>query len=200
MLKRQGVVRVTGDQCRYGLTASDGQKPSPARKSTSFMTNSPCIAQRLCLRCPNNREYKVHDHVILVNGRAKAAQVYPPALCRAICTGLREQLDADRQGSFLLANVDANGVNNTKQLVEEANQIKEKYRIVEEDQDEEWFGVAPIPLWLVSLVLSLLVYLVSLPPMSFKLFGQSRLKFLELPCHCIPRVWPHRLPLGVLRF
>ena len=78
MLKRQGVVRVTGDQCRYGLIASDGQRTSPARKSTSVMTNSPCIAQKLYIRCPNNREYKVHDHVIFVNGRAKTAQVYPP--------------------------------------------------------------------------------------------------------------------------
>ena len=31
----------------------------------------------------------------------------------------------------------ANGINNTKQLIDEANQIKGKYRTVEEDQTEE---------------------------------------------------------------
>ena len=79
----------------------------------------------------------MHDHVILVNEQAKAAQVYPPALCRAICSEFKEQLEADRQGTFLLANVDANGINNTKQLINEANRIKEKYRTFEEDQNEE---------------------------------------------------------------
>ena len=78
MLRCQGVIRVTSDQRKYGLPASDGQRTSPARKRTSFMTNSPCIAQKLSLRCPNTQEYQVHDHVILINGRAKASQVYPP--------------------------------------------------------------------------------------------------------------------------
>ena len=137
MLKRQGVVRVTGDQCRYGLTSNDGQRTGPARKRTSFMTNSPCIAQKVSLRCPNTSEYRVRDHVILINGRAKAAQAYPPALCRAVCKGLMDQMEADRQGHFLIANVDPIGTSNAKELMEEANSITENYKTVEEDQSEE---------------------------------------------------------------
>ena len=63
MMKRQGVVKVTGDQCRYGLKSHDGSREGPARKRTSFMTTSPCIANRLNLRCPNKKDQIVHEHV-----------------------------------------------------------------------------------------------------------------------------------------
>ena len=137
MLQRQGVVRFTGDQCRYGLTSSDGHREGPARKRTSFMTNSPCIVKKLSLRCPNSRDYKVHDHVVLINGRAKAAQVYPPALCRAVCVGLNEQIEADRKGRFLIANINANGQDDSKQMAMEKENLKKRYKIVEVDNDEE---------------------------------------------------------------
>ena len=137
MLQRQGVVRVTGDQCRYGFISNDGHREGPARKRTSFMTNSPCIAKKLSLRCPNTREYKAHDHVVFIKGRAKAAQVYPPALCRAVCVGLTEQLEADRKGQFLIASVNANGDNDTKQMAMEMKSIKERYKTVEEDKEDE---------------------------------------------------------------
>ena len=57
MLRKHGVTHGTGDQCRYGLKAYDGQREGPAKKSTKFMTNSPCIAKRLNLRCPNTRDH-----------------------------------------------------------------------------------------------------------------------------------------------
>ena len=63
MLKRQGVVRVNGDQCRYGLTSHDGYRKGPARK--------------LSLTCPNARHQKANDGVIFINGRAKAVQFIP---------------------------------------------------------------------------------------------------------------------------
>ena len=81
MLQRQGVIRVTGDQCRYGLTSYDGSRVGFARKSSGFMTNSQCIAKRMSLRCPNKMGHKVHELVILISGRAKKAEVYPDALC-----------------------------------------------------------------------------------------------------------------------
>ena len=34
---------------------------------------------------------------MLVNGRAKAAQVYPPALAAAILKGIKEQMKVDRE-------------------------------------------------------------------------------------------------------
>ena len=135
MLRKQGVIRVTGDQCRYGLTSHDGMRTGPARKSTGFMTNSACIAKRLSLRCPNHGGHKVHDHVILINGRAKKAEVYTDALCRAICKGLVEQLDADRKGQFMIAEVSMKDHEQGRELVKEAKELKQKYRTVEEEDN-----------------------------------------------------------------
>ena len=100
-LARQGVVRVVGDQCQYGLRSHDGQREGPARKSIGFITNSPCIGKRLSKRCPNKLGMKIHAHIILINGIAKAARVYPKEVCRATCQGLIEQIEMDRMGQIL---------------------------------------------------------------------------------------------------
>ena len=89
-VEEAGITRVAGDQCRYGLKANDGRREGAARKRIGFMTNAPCIAKRLSLRCPNTKQVKRHEYVILVNGRAKAAEIYPKQLCRAVCQGLME--------------------------------------------------------------------------------------------------------------
>ena len=102
MLRRQGVVGVVGDQCQCGLKSHDGQREGLARKRVGFMTNSPCIAKRLTSKCPNNCDNQFHKHVVLINGRAKAAETYPPGLCKAVCKGLVEQLEADRLGQHHL--------------------------------------------------------------------------------------------------
>ena len=130
MLRRQGVVRVTGDQCRYGLTPNDGYRENPAKTRASFMTHSQCIATKLSLHCPNTKERKAHDRVILTDGRAKAAQVYPPALCPAVCVGLIEQIEADRKGQFFIASVNIDESSGAKQMTKEADATTDKYKIV----------------------------------------------------------------------
>ena len=104
----EGVLTVTAVQCRYGLTAQDPEGKGPAQKPTRFMTNSPCVANQLQRKCPNRMTHaKSHKHVPLLNGRAKAAQKYPTMLCRAICKGIVQQIQADRQGQFLIAAIRA---------------------------------------------------------------------------------------------
>ena len=39
----------------------------------------------------------MHRHITLVNGRAKAAEVYPDKLCKEIVKGLVEQMEADER-------------------------------------------------------------------------------------------------------
>ena len=67
------------------------------RKPTSMMTNSPEVARRLDKRCCNKvlPESEHHRHVTLINGRASHAQVYPRALCRAVCEGVAWQKKMD---------------------------------------------------------------------------------------------------------
>ena len=54
----------------------------PASKPTKFMINTRAIGNELRRRCD-----KPHQHQPLVDGRAKDAARYPPALCKAICRG-----------------------------------------------------------------------------------------------------------------
>ena len=54
------------------------------------MTNAVRTARQLATGCPGN-----HRHIHLIRGRAKAAEVYPDELCKAIVRGLMEQMRQD---------------------------------------------------------------------------------------------------------
>ena len=136
ILQMEGVKRVVADQCRYGLKSKDENGVGPARKSTGFMTNSPCIALQLKRRCPNRQGYEIHRHVRLENGRARAAQQYPPNLCRAVCKGLIKQMEADRNGNYLLARMEFDETQSSKDLLKVAREMNEKYRTIEEEDFE----------------------------------------------------------------
>lgn len=59
-----------------------------AKKFTRFLTNSRELGRELSRKCSGD-----HNHQPLLDGRAKGAARYPPALCRAICRGiLREKM------------------------------------------------------------------------------------------------------------
>eukprot|EP00972_Heterocapsa_arctica_P043955 6491785-Heterocapsa_arctica.AAC.1 len=61
-------------------------------KATGFLTNSPRIAARV-----GERHSGDHRHIHMMGGRDAAAQVYLERLCRAICTGVKEQLRDDEK-------------------------------------------------------------------------------------------------------
>eukprot|EP00973_Karenia_brevis_P064899 9013653-Karenia_brevis.AAC.1 len=69
-------MKTKANMCAYGMTTKMGQEVAPALKPTSFMTNSPCIAEELSRRCENynSPEHIWHEHINVTNGRAKAAQ------------------------------------------------------------------------------------------------------------------------------
>ena len=85
-----GVYKVDAHQCAFGLMSEDGEGVGPVKKPTSFLTNSVKVCQRLDRKCPG-----CPRHVTLMEGRARAAQQYPEALCRAICQGTLDQASAD---------------------------------------------------------------------------------------------------------
>ena len=92
--KELNVQLVVADQCMYGLrTRSRTDKGfKPARKRTKFMTNSPEIARVLNKLCPGH-----HDHEMLTGWTAKVAAKYPEPLCKAICTGLINEMRAQQE-------------------------------------------------------------------------------------------------------
>ena len=137
LLMKEGIIRVNGDQCVFGLKANDGTREGPARKTTGFLTNSVCIADQFNKRCPNRKGDMVHKHVTLESGRTRAAQVYLDDLCRAICEGLQDQIQMDEKGQFLFMNVNSAQDASSKELHVCAESFKRKYKLVEEDDMEE---------------------------------------------------------------
>ena len=56
----------------------------------------------------------------MFDGKAKQAQVYPEALCDAICKGIKEQIEIDRKGQFILAEL---SIDNADTGMKESQQI-----------------------------------------------------------------------------
>ena len=85
VMRETGVDVVEACQCMYVLkTWCRIRAPLVlAKKPTNFMTSSRSIGGELKKRCNG-----AHDHQPLVDGRARDAARYPPALCRAICRGV----------------------------------------------------------------------------------------------------------------
>ena len=80
-----GTRRVRCDQCQFGMTSvDDARNVGPARKATRLMTIDEYIAEAVDRRC-----FGGHDHIQLLNGRAKACQKYLPRLVAAILPALR---------------------------------------------------------------------------------------------------------------
>ena len=115
----------------YGLQTRYKDTTGLARKRIGFMTNSVCIAQQLERRCPNKEGYIVHRHIRLESGRTKAAQVYPKELCRAICQGLQNQIQADARGQLMLMEV-GDERTTSKDLMNVAKELIRRYQTVAE--------------------------------------------------------------------
>ena len=96
MMKEDGVLRVTADQCLYGSETEDG---SPIKKPTSFMTNAPELARELRDRCTGKNgacsRPEGGTHAQCRGKTARLAAIYHFKLCRAILVGFRRQLTAD---------------------------------------------------------------------------------------------------------
>ena len=94
LLAWPGVTAVRCDQCLFGQVAIDASGwVGPARKATGFLTNDRFLAKELDKRC-----YGGHEHVQLLNGTAKASEVYPPRLVAAILRGIRSSMIAAGKG------------------------------------------------------------------------------------------------------
>ncbi len=77
------------DMCQFGMTAVTKEGEGPVRKRTKIISNSKEVLKKVEKKCPNDGGPGAHhEHVHLVDGRAKQAQVYPRAFCRAVCEGV----------------------------------------------------------------------------------------------------------------
>lgn len=92
----EGVSRVTGHQCCFGLQTVDlDGEMGLVLKPTGWMSNSECILAEVSRRCENESlpRNEWHTHVHLVgSSQTRPAQSCPPALVVAILRGLKAQL------------------------------------------------------------------------------------------------------------
>jgi len=79
----------TVDMCQFGMTAATKEGEGPVRKRTKIISNSKEVLKKVERKCPNDGGPGAHhEHVHLVDGKARQAQVYPRAFCRAVCEGV----------------------------------------------------------------------------------------------------------------
>ena len=90
--------------CAYGKQFKDKHRPGYAKKPTIFLTNSIMSAKALSRRCAEN-----HRHAHLIEGRARAAAMYPQELCRTICRATFERAKADAGDVVCIQCVDGEG-------------------------------------------------------------------------------------------
>lgn len=136
MFNKHGVARVVVDQCRYGFVATGEGYTGPARKSTGYMTNSPCIAVMMSKRRLNIKHHKADENVILASGRPKAARVHPFAVCTTICAGMRQQMVVDAKRQCLLTQIGRDFDVSGGDLMKVAKEVQSQCRTVEEDDSE----------------------------------------------------------------
>ena len=125
VLKLEGVRRVRGDQCQYGLRIQGAEHLS--KKPTDFMVNGQRMAERLSLRCNGD-----HLHEPLVNGKAKHAEEYPRKLCDEMIKGFKEdvgylvRLDVDQHEAFIGEEIEAEAEEEVPDLEDELDQEVEE--------------------------------------------------------------------------
>ena len=99
--------------CRFGMEAKDEIGTGLVSKPTKFMTNSNMMFNKMNIKCKNSGlpEGEKHRHVHLISGRARQAQIYPKALCRAVCEGIADQKKADKSEMREIALLDRGEIN-----------------------------------------------------------------------------------------
>ena len=92
LMKSEGVATTITDQCMFVLKtwSSDGG-PAIAKERTRFMSSPKEILDAINKKCDGS-----HTHQPLIHGRAGAAAIYPPTLCKATCKGLVKELRMQR--------------------------------------------------------------------------------------------------------
>jgi len=90
-----GVSKVIGDQCQFGQE----YEHEPIKKATGWLSNAMKVLEALSLRCSGRggacSRSQGGTHRTCNGAVAKASQVYPVGLCRAILKGFRNQLVED---------------------------------------------------------------------------------------------------------
>ena len=92
--KYADTIYIDANMCQFGMVTSYKGEQGLVEKATTFMTNSMEIAARLDRQCSMAHKAE-HKHLAIWGVRAREAQVYPPALCKAVAEGIQAQKMVD---------------------------------------------------------------------------------------------------------
>ena len=98
LLLRPEVGSVILHMCAFGMTSTDEMGTAPVKKATRIISTSDEVLKQVNRQCANERGGPRHRHVPLVQGRARAAQVYPRLLGERLCEGIAAQKRLDMLG------------------------------------------------------------------------------------------------------
>ena len=87
--------------CAFGMVAEDEKGKAPVKNGIRLMSLSGEVLKRVGRRCSNEVGQNPHRHVHIIQGRAKAAQVYPRDLAVSICEGIAAQKRIEALGPRL---------------------------------------------------------------------------------------------------
>ena len=152
MRHRPGVYTAEAHMCAFGMMSKDKHGPGYAMKPTRFLTNSVAMMKALSRRCPGH-----HRHVHLMEGRARAAAIYPQKLCRAVCRATMEQAKMDAGDLACMPCSDSDGEEHVCEVEFEVPQSKAywddltgrelKSEMVEAARAEELSVVKKMGIW-----------------------------------------------------
>ena len=113
LMNQLNIQRTVAHMCGYGMKSSDELGGGRVKKPTGLLTNSNFLRNQISNKCLAG-----HGHIQRMGGKARMCQVYPDKLCRAILTGIRQELE---NSGFI------EGTHNDMMTVSAENAEPEKY-------------------------------------------------------------------------
>ena len=137
---------VTSDVCQVGMVSQDFHGTVPAKKPIKFMTHSNHIARWVRAKCTSD-----NWHVQLVDGRAKACQVYPRNISEAMLRGPEDQLVADglrnSDGSLFMTGHDEDRYHDWETYYDDLSHLPLRSDLVDKARQEEMEVFAKFPVY-----------------------------------------------------
>ena len=137
LMNDERVYVVTGPMCKWSMESHDIHGKGLVLKMTQWVTNSARLANILQGVCSNSNGRTWHRHVNLVNGRARAAQVYPPKLVKAMLVAMRQQLEDDGEFGTHLNSVDAGPVPDAAPVIDEEEEVYNQLPAADTEEVDE---------------------------------------------------------------
>ena len=106
-MRREHKIHTQLDQCQHGVWIKSNGGVGSTTTPIKFLTNSPAVAGCLSKArgTKGTRPGERHNSLFSVSNRRE--REHPQGLHAVICEGLREQIELDKQGLFIIADVHA---------------------------------------------------------------------------------------------